>query len=516
MPENRDSNPSPKGDAMNANAATADLHDEDISSRLSFIGLGETSRQQIRDLRPIVERELPKGLDRFYEIVTKTPEVAKHFSGKDHMGAAKSAQIGHWNTITTGEFDTDYAQRVRTIGSVHARIGLEPRWYIGGYALIMEQLVHALAEEYWPEAGLLSRKRGPQAKDFASNLVSLLKAIMLDMDLSISVYIDEAEKARKEAEQKSMATMQKTADAFGAAIKALGRKDLSFRISEQLSEGYEDVRVEFNNALEALAKTIDSIGGSAESIDSGSNEVRTAADDLSKRAEQQAAAVEETAAAVEEITAAVKSSAGRAEEAGHLIERTKTNARQSGDVVRKAVDAMDRISKSSEDISKIIGVIDEIAFQTNLLALNAGVEAARAGDAGKGFAVVAQEVRELAQRSAEAAKEIKGLIEHSGTEVRSGVDLVSRTVDTISRVTARIDEIADHVEAVARASSEQASGLREINSTVNEMDRDTQQNAAVAEETNAATQQLAAEARSLFELIAAFRLDESDELRDVA
>jgi len=489
---------------MNANAASAEIREEEIASRLSFMGLDEESRRQIRELRPVVERELPKGLDRFYDIVSKTPEVAKHFSGKDHMNGAKSAQVRHWNAITTGNFDTDYASRVKTIGSVHAKIGLEPRWYIGAYALIMEQLVHALAEEHWPESGFLSRKRGTQAKEFASNLVSLLKAIMLDMDLSISVYIDEAEKARKEAERQSMETMEKTADCFGGAIQALTKKNLAYRIDQCLNEGYEETRLEFNKALEELASTIDKIGNSAEGIDSGSAEIRSAADDLAKRAEQQAAAVEQTAAAVEQITAAVKSSAGRAEEAGHQIERTKSNAKQSGDVVRKAIDAMDRISKSSENISNIIGVIDEIAFQTNLLALNAGVEAARAGDAGKGFAVVAQEVRELAQRSAGAAKEIKGLITASGDAVKHGVELVGETGKALDGIADEVEEIAVNVTAIVDSTREQSQGLQEINHSVSSVDKGTQQNAAMAEELTASSHTLANEVAAINAMLQEF------------
>jgi methyl-accepting chemotaxis protein len=199
--------------------------------------------------------------------------------------------------------------------------------------------------------------------------------------------------------------MQKTVDCFTRAVERLAAKDLTHRIEDELPNGYAALKGDFNQALHSLAETIGKILNSAETIHSGSDEIKAAADDLSKRTEQQAASVEETAAAVEEITASVKESAERAE--APAAGRTHRSAEQSGDVVRKAVAAMGRIEVLAK-IGNIIGVIDEIAFQTNLLALNAGVEAARAGDAGKGFAVVAQEVRELAQRSAEAAKEIKG------------------------------------------------------------------------------------------------------------
>jgi methyl-accepting chemotaxis protein len=247
------------------------------------------------------------------------------------------------------------------------------------------------------------------------------------------------------------------------------------------------------------------VGSNAEGIASGSGEVRQASDSLSSRTEQQAAAVEETAAALEQITRAVADSAKRAEEAGDLVLRTKTGAEYSGGIVRNAVGAMGEIAKSSREISSIIGVIDEIAFQTNLLALNAGVEAARAGEAGKGFAVVAQEVRELAQRSAQAAKEIKTLITTSSEQVTRGVGLVDETGKALEQMLGQVAEIDGNVAAIVEASREQSIGLKEISNAVNSMDQNTQQNAAMVEQTTAASHSLAREAEMLRELLARFR-----------
>ncbi|WP_244654666.1 methyl-accepting chemotaxis protein, partial [Rhizobium wenxiniae] len=200
--------------------------------------------------------------------------------------------------------------------------------------------------------------------------------------------------------------------------------------------------------------------------EAGSAEIRSAADDLAKRTEQQAASVEETAAALEEITTTVKDAARRATEAGSLVTRTRQGAEKSGEVVRSAVKAMEEIERSSGEIGNIIGVIDDIAFQTNLLALNAGVEAARAGEAGKGFAVVAQEVRELAQRSANAAKEIKTLITASNHQVQNGVHLVGETGKALEMIVAEVQEINRHVAAIVESAQEQSSGLQQINTAV--------------------------------------------------
>jgi methyl-accepting chemotaxis protein len=251
------------------------------------------------------------------------------------------------------------------------------------------------------------------------------------------------------------------------------------------------------------------VGTNAQAITAGANEIRTSSDDLSRRTEQQAASVEQTAAALEEITTTVRDGAKRAEEARKLVVATGEDARNSGTVVRSAVDAMHAIEQSSGEISNIIGVIDEIAFQTNLLALNAGVEAARAGEAGKGFAVVAQEVRELAQRSAQAAKEIKGLINTSSSQVANGVTLVGNTGKALEGIVSQVQHITGHVQAIADAYREQSLGLQEINTAVNTMDQGTQQNAAMVEEATATAHQLSSEAETLTRLLGQFRLAEA-------
>ena len=243
--------------------------------------------------------------------------------------------------------------------------------------------------------------------------------------------------------------------------------------------------------MEQLEKALQSVKDSTQAMDSGTHEISTASNDLSRRTEQQASSLEETAAALDEITATVKKAAEGATHARKVVAATKDDAEKSGEVVRKAVEAMGGIEKSSQQISQIIGVIDEIAFQTNLLALNAGVEAARAGDAGRGFAVVASEVRALAQRSAEAAKEIKGLISTSTGQVEQGVQLVAETGKSLERIVSKVAEINGVVTEIASGAQEQATGLQQVNTAVNQMDKVTQQNAAMAEQATAASRSLA-------------------------
>ena len=292
-------------------------------------------------------------------------------------------------------------------------------------------------------------------------------------------------------------------------IAALADADLSESMEGHFQGAFAELQQNVNATMVTLRSTMNNVRGAAGTIKDSSAELSSAANDLSKRTEQQAAALEETAAALDEITATVRTSSARAVEARDMVRETKESAGKSGEIVRNAVTAMSRIEGSSSKISQIIGVIDEIAFQTNLLALNAGVEAARAGDAGRGFAVVAQEVRELAQRSANAAKEIKTLISASASEVEGGVSLVRATGDALVEIEKLVLRVNDHVESIATAAREQSTALAEINTSVNHMDQMTQKNAAMVEETTAASETLAEESRQLQTLLARFKLEET-------
>lgn len=296
---------------------------------------------------------------------------------------------------------------------------------------------------------------------------------------------------------------------LASGLTRFAEGDLSQTINHPFISSLERLRTDYNSASVKLKHAMSTVAENAKAISAGSNEIRTSADDLAKRTEQQAASVEETAAALEQITTTVRDSSQRAEEAGLLVARTKDHADLSGEVVREAVAAMSHIEDSSKAITNIIGVIDEIAFQTNLLALNAGVEAARAGEAGKGFAVVAQEVRELAQRSATAAKEIKGLISASSANVSNGVALVTKAGAALQEIASHVQNINGDITAIVEASREQSTALGEINRAINSVDQGTQQNAAMVEEQTAASHELAKEANALFDLLGQFRFDDS-------
>ena len=325
----------------------------------------------------------------------------------------------------------------------------------------------------------------------------------------------EASRRQREAERlgvaeeraKAQTATQEAMAALREGLKNLSDGVLSFRIERPLSPEYADVRDDFNSAADKLKAAMALVVRSTGAIHASSREIGEASNNLSQRTEQQAASLEETAAALGEITNTLRASAENARAAADAVAAADADARQGAVVVRQAVEAMDAIAQSSQKIGQIIGAIDEIAFQTNLLALNAGVEAARAGDSGRGFAVVASEVRALAQRSAEAAKEIKALVSTSGAQVTSGVKLVAASGKALESIIAQVSEINAVVASIAAATQQQASGIAEINTAISHMDQTTQQNATMVEESTAASHSLSKEMSELTRLVEQFRID---------
>lgn len=324
--------------------------------------------------------------------------------------------------------------------------------------------------------------------------------------------VTEAELDRQSAEEMRVNNEQRTqnvVDMMRKGLEDLADGDLAVQIDTEFDGEYEQLRVDFNKATERLRNTISAVVSNSDGIRNEASEIARAADDLSRRTENQAATLEETSASLEELTASVKSAAEGAEKANVNVTEARTSAQASGAVVDEAISAMSAIENSSRQISQIIGVIDDIAFQTNLLALNAGVEAARAGDAGRGFAVVASEVRALAQRSSEAAKEIKDLISTSSEQVGTGVELVGRTGAALREILGSVTSISELVGDIANTAKEQSVGIGEINAAVNQIDQVTQQNAAMVEESTAASHSLMQEAEELAKLVAQFRVEAS-------
>jgi methyl-accepting chemotaxis protein len=475
-----------------------------LLDRLNFINLDNAAKARLLGLKPVLMKRLPGALQKFYEKLQGEAHLRRLFKDDAAVSSAKARQGSHWDMISDGQFDERYLAAVTKVGEIHARIGLEPRWYIGGYAMILENLVAAVLEARWPARKWFGRQ--PDSQSTAEELAALVKATFLDMDLAISVYLEASERGRLAAEAKSKAASEAVMRALAEALAGLAAADLTTRISDNLPAEFAQLRTDFNGAIERLAGAFGGIQNNVGIINSGVAEITSASDDLARRTETQASSLEETNAALGEITKSVKLASGGVTKANVAVRAANEAAKHTSSVVGEAVAAMNKIETSSREIGQIIGLIDEIAFQTNLLALNAGVEAARAGDAGRGFAVVASEVRALAQRSAEAAKAIKGLISVSSEQVVQGVTLVRETGTALESIVGNVGEIDGLMGEIAASAEKQAVALHEINSAMGQMSQSIHQTAAMVEESTAAAHSLKAETAELQGAVGVFKI----------
>ena len=478
-----------------------------LKQRLEFLEINEDSRRTLQSLLPTVGSVIGGALDKFYDKVARNSTVAHFFRDKNHMAGAKKRQMEHWEKLGNGTFDSEYVAGVTAVGRVHARIGLEPRWYIGGYSVLLTELATGVLVQHWP---FMFGKQ--HAKSLADKICALIKASMLDMDYSISVYLEELANERKKiAEERDRAAADQALalEHLRNGLEALSRGDFETPMPSDLPADFQQMALDYNKAVAGLRQTFGTVRQTSHTILGGTDTISTATDDLSLRTAQQAAGVEESSAALQQLSVSVGQTAVNAEKASDEVRDTQQRARNSGEVVTKAVSAMAEIEKSTSEVFKIISVIDDIAFQTNLLALNAGVEAARAGEAGKGFAVVAQEVRQLAQRSAQAAKEIQNLISQSSALVNEGVSLVSTTGNALGDMIGRIDVIDKIVAEIAAAARDQATGVNEVSVAIRNMDSITQQNSGMVEKTSAETRRLRTEVAGLVELLSALKMGDA-------
>ncbi len=475
-----------------------------LSERLEFIKFDDQARTVLRELQPFLQSGLGPALSAFYDQVRITPAMGALFKDERHIDSAKTRQQSHWDGLASANFDADYEKAVIAVGRTHARIGLEPRWYIGGYALITDHLIKAIIANR--ESSLFKRIKNNPA-ELGDIVGTLVKAVMLDMDLAISTYLDTLAEERRKAEEARAQNMREQTDALetlSASLSLLSQGRLTTRLERELAPAFGGLRTDFNATIEKLQDVISSVVASMQTIDNGNRELAQASDDLARRTEQQAASLEETTAALAQITHGVKSTTEGVAHARNVASTATKDAAHTSAIVSRSKTAMDEIQKATGQIGQITDVIDEIAFQTNLLALNAGVEAARAGETGRGFAVVATEVRSLAQRASQSAKDIKTLIDNATASVAEGATLVINTEDALNRFVTQVEEITTIISTIAETAQEQTTGLSEVNIAIGDLDRATQQNAAMVEESTAATQSLSEEATRLSRKLAFF------------
>ena len=457
------------------------------------------------------------------------PPVMDKLREQFHAHRAAVVKLVEMSSAFLKDKETAAALSESTLGSAALAAGvftllscLVGAWIVWGRALVPIRRMSAFmmklaASDYSSEPPYPGRKDeiGDMARSIAVFRQAGLDNLRLQEESRQAQEWTEQERAAHLAEREEEATkLARVVQDLGAGLERLADCNIRVTIDAPFAEQYEPLRRDFNNSIGLFQATLEEVLEKTMALNSGASEMHVSADSLAQRTEQQAAALEQASAALEQITATIRSSAEKIAQTHDYVGDARNSARASQEVVRNAVDAMRRIETGSQRIATVVSVIDEIAFQTNLLALNAGVEAARAGEAGRGFAVVAQEVRELAQRSATAAKEIASIIRDSTSAVETGVRYVGEAGEALSSISEYVTTIDLNVEDIARAAAEQTTGIEQINISVSELDRMTQQNAGMVEETTSISSMLSENARVLTSLVERFKLNRRAHIRE--
>jgi methyl-accepting chemotaxis protein len=450
-----------------------------LGERLAFAGLDGDLCNLLRRCRPQLEGHLKSGLRDLFHRFQSFPEAARHFDSEQQIERLSDLQSSHWSVLTDARFDALYADRVKVLSDTESRMGLDPRWHVAGHAVMLEHLVLGAVEDFAPRSFLPGSRRRQQ--ELRELLGALVRLVMIDVEIAVSLRFNELRQKHQRALSDQRAADQAEAvDTFASVIGALAERDLTVALPADMPEAYRELAELLTRAVGGMrqsVQTIDTAGvqavGLSDAIARNASAFATASEDQAQRARTATKDLIQLSALVTE-TVAGTSAAEKAAAA------TRRSVEESGEVVGRAISAMTDIENSAEKIGEIIGVIDEIAFQTNLLALNAGIEAARAGDSGRGFAVVAQEVRALAQRSADAAREIKTLVTGTKSQVGAGVDMVHRTQTAIGGIVQQVTEINDAISGVARRTVEQSDGLNRITSDIDSLSQDMGANASFA------------------------------------
>ncbi|WP_373355518.1 methyl-accepting chemotaxis protein [Pseudoroseicyclus sp. CXY001] len=459
----------------------------EITKRLQYFGIGPEQQGLLKRARTALEPSFDAILDTFYAFCRSTPEFAAFFRDEGHMRFARDRQKAHWLMLLSGEFSAEYLASCKRVGEAHYRITLPFTLYLAGYARVSAHVKEILIHK----AG---RFGGPAA--LAAQLGAVDRAFQLDMELVIDAFFEARQKHEAEA-------------AIGHVAEGLRRfasRDFSQAIAKEgFPEKFHAIREDYNAAVSSFSEAMATIARAIGALNALTGEIAGNASDLSLRTESQAATIEETVAAMQTLTENVRETAERATLVDTRIGETSRGAEASSAAVAAAVEALSKIEASSAEMGNKVRVIDDIAFQTNLLALNAGVEAARAGEAGKGFAVVASEVRSLAERSAEAAKEIRALISTNTKIIRDGVEKGDQVNERLGEIVRGVTEVSGLVSQISASTTEQASSISEVNEATGALGTVTQNNAAMAEETTAATRGMKQNAEELEALIRSFR-----------
>ena len=483
-----------------------------LLERLRFAGLDEAACTLLRDHRQALSPRIGLALRDLFHRLQTSADAARHFDNDRQLDRLHDLQSSHWNILTDARFDGLYAERVKVLADTEARMGLDPRWQLASHAVVLEHLIVGAIEDAWPKS--LFPFGSGRRKELCRLVAALVRAAIVDSEIAVSLRFNalRQQHQRQLSEQRKGDETEVTA-LFSDFLHALGNGDLGARLPTEAPDVYRPIAVGLNAALDQIQQALLSADERAVAAESIVENLRSRTAEFSGTAGEEVEALTGQVAALGAMTERMRSGSLRISEAEVKAGETRLAAERSGEIAGQAISAMADIEASAEKIGQIIGVIDEIAFQTNLLALNAGIEAARAGDSGRGFAVVAQEVRALAQRSGEAAREIKQLVNGTKTQVEAGVEIVGQTQDAISSIVAQVVSINAAVSGIAREAESQVSDLTAAASEIGGISKAMSRSAALAGEAAASTEDLHGTITELGQTIRRFRFERQAGLR---
>jgi methyl-accepting chemotaxis protein len=451
-----------------------------LRDRLRFAGLDADQCEMIRRHRPALQEHLKAGLRDLFQRFQSFPDAARNFESERQVDRLHDMQSSHWDVLTDARFDSLYAERVKVLSDAESKMGLDPRWHVAGHGVMLEHVISGLADELAGRPVMPGAKR--RAREVTDLMMSIIRIVMVDVEIAISLRFN----AQRASHQRALVDQRSRDEAemgriFDDVIEGLSINDLTRRAPVDGEGAYGDIAVALNAALEGLQTDFATVAERTAKAEAATTALAGVSRNFADNATGQAGRLHLSATALAGIADSVREGAAGSRAAEKAAATTRAAVEDSGAVVGRAISAMADIEQSAEKIGEIIGAIDEIAFQTNLLALNAGIEAARAGDSGRGFAVVAQEVRALAQRSAEAAREIKTLVTTTKAQVGAGVQMVGRTQDSIASIVRQVTDINAAIAGIASQTGEHAASLDAVTTEVKELGGQVAESANLAE-----------------------------------